>query len=289
MNEIKLLALDLDGTLLNSRGEISKGNLSAIKLAEESGVFVTIATGRRFRDALPVAFSLELNAPIITHNGTLIKHAETLETINVRLISTPTVREILRVGREFGVDAMLSADPHGKGVLLYDTLSEHNIPLKKYIAWAKRLHGAEADEAVHHVESLDKIAPDVETIHISFSGGCALMAELVLILERELGESVKILTTVYTALNFTLIDILPPESSKGFGLKNLADSLALTSSNVMAIGDNFNDLEMLEFAETAVVMGNAMPELLENENYHSTLSNDEDGVALAIEKFILES
>lgn len=289
MNQIKLLTLDLDGTLLTSRGEVSGRNLEAIQLAEKKGVFVTIATGRRFRDALPVAATLKLNAPIITHNGTLIKHAETLETISVLLINSPTVLEILRVGREFGAEAMLSAEPQGKGVLLYDTLSADNIPLQKYIAWAKRLHGAEAAESVKHVASLNDIADELETIHISFSGHCAPMANLQAVLEKELGASVKILTTVYLHLDFTLIDILPPLSSKGYGVHNLAVSLGLTAENVMAMGDNFNDLEMLEYAKTPVVMGNATPELLEDPRFYQTLSNEENGVALAIEKFILET
>src|SRR5688500_41142 len=120
---IKLLALDLDGTLLNSRGKISETNKQAIRKAEEKGVLVTIATGRRFRDARPVALEIEFNAPIITHNGALLKYAESLETVAFSILENETVSEILRVGREFGGDALLSADPHGKGVLLYETVS----------------------------------------------------------------------------------------------------------------------------------------------------------------------
>jgi len=95
------------------------------------------------------------------------------------------------------------------------------------------------------------------------------------------------LTTVYPRLDFTLIDILPPDASKGIGVEKLALLNNLSAENVMAIGDNFNDLEMLKYAGTAVVMGNASLELLEREDFHTTLSNDENGVALAIERFIL--
>ena len=95
------------------------------------------------------------------------------------------------------------------------------------------------------------------------------------------------MTTVYTNLNFTLIDILPPDASKGIGVEKLALLNDLKAENVMTMGDNFNDLEMLEFAGTAVVMGNASPELLEREEFYTTLSNDENGVAAAIEKYIL--
>ncbi len=284
---IKLLALDLDGTLLNSRGEISEINKNAIKQAEEKGVLVTIATGRRFRDALPVGLKLELNAPLITHNGALLKYANTLETVAVSLLEYETVRKILRVGKKFGGDALLSADPNGKGVLLYDTVSDSNIPLQKYIAWSKTLHGAEAENAVHHVENLADILDDLQTVHVSFSGKCAPMIEMERILEKELGATVNILTTVYPHLDFTLIDILPPGASKGIGVEKIARLNNLRAENVMVMGDNFNDLEMLEYAGTPVLMGNASPELLESGRFFETLSNDENGVALAIEKFIL--
>jgi Cof subfamily protein (haloacid dehalogenase superfamily) len=284
---IKLLALDLDGTLLNSRGEIPEENKKAIRRAEEKGVLVTIATGRRFRDALPVGLELELNAPLITHNGALLKYAQTLETVAVSIVAKKIIREVLRVGRDFGADAMISADPCGKGVLLYDRISAENIPLQKYIAWSRRLHGAEAEEAVLHVENLEDVLDEIEAVHVSFSGSCAPMAHLEMILRDELEQGATVLTTVYPSMNFTLIDVLPPDASKGIGVEKLALINNLTAENVMTIGDNFNDLEMLDYAGTAVVMGNASPELLEREEFYTTLSNDENGVALAIEKYIL--
>ena len=284
---IKLLALDLDGTLLDSRGRISETNKQAIRKAEEKGVLVTIATGRRFRDARPVALEAEFNAPIITHNGALLKFAQTLETVAYSLIETETVREILRVGREFGGDALLSCDPHGKGSLLYETVSEDNIPLQKYITWSKRLHGDEAEEAVLHVENLEDVLHETETVHVSFSGNCLPMAEFEMVLKNALHSTANVLTTVYPRLDFTLIDILPPDASKGIGLEKLAVIENCTAENVMVIGDNFNDLQMLEFAGTPVVMGNASPDLLEREEFFTTLSNDESGVAAAIERFIL--
>jgi Cof subfamily protein (haloacid dehalogenase superfamily) len=286
---IKLLALDLDGTLLNSRGKISVENKLAIRQAEEKGVLVTIATGRRFRDARPVALEIGFNAPIVTHNGALLKFAESLQTVEFSLLQTETVREILRVGRETGGDALVSVDPRGLGTLLYDRVSDENLPLKKYIAWSKTLHGDDAEESVRHVENLENILDESEIVHVSFSGACRAMAEMQKILEVELKDSVNILATIYPQLDFTLLDILPPDASKGIGVEKLAVLHGFSRENVMVCGDNFNDLEMLEYAGTAVVMGNAAPELFENENYHQTLSNDESGVAHAIEEFILKN
>ena len=287
MNRIKLLALDLDGTLLNSRGEISEKNLQAIRRAEEKGVLVTIATGRRFRDARPVGLEAELNAPLITHNGALTKYAQTLETVNVSILNQTEARKVLRVGRDFCADAMLSCDPRGLGLLLYDSVSEENVPLQKYIAWSRRLHGDEAENAIRHVSSLEDCLPEVEIVHVSFSGACAPMEELQNALEKELNGAVKVLATVYSAQNFTLLDILHAEASKGYGLRKFAEYRNIEREEIMVVGDNFNDLEMLEFAGTPVVMGNASPALLENPKYRTTLSNDESGVAAAIERFIL--
>lgn len=284
---IKLLALDLDGTLLNSQGKIPEENKLAIRRAEEKGVLVTIATGRRFRDARPVALEIGFNAPILTHNGALIKYADSLDTLKVSLIENETTKEILRVGREFGGDALVSADPKGKGTLLYDTISDDNLPLQKYIVWSKHLHGDEAEEAVHHVEKLEDVLDDNEIIHISYSGNCKPMYELQQILEFELKTSVNVLATIYPKLDFTLLDILPPNTSKGTGLDILARHNKLSHEQIMVCGDNFNDLGMLEYAGTSVVMGNADSSLLEREEFYTTLSNNENGVAAAINKHIL--
>lgn len=285
---IKLLALDLDGTLLNSRGEISQANREAISAAENAGVLVTIATGRRYRDARPVGLKLELNAPLVTHNGALVKYARSLETVGATLLDIEATREIVRVGKQYGGDALVSTDPHGKGSMLYDRVSDDNIPLQKYLAWAARMHGAEAHDAVAHVEDLHDALPDHQVIHISFSGPCEPMQSMLDTLRRELSTEVTILPTVYPRMDFTLIDILPPGVSKGSGVGTIAALNAIARSEVMVIGDNYNDLDMLEFAGQPVIMGNADPGLLERQEFYTTLSNDENGVADAIRRFILE-
>jgi len=284
---IRLLALDLDGTLLDSRGQIPDENREAIRAAEDAGVLVTIATGRRFRDARPVGIELELNAPLVTHNGALLKYAESLETVAASLLDLDTTREIVRVGKQFGGNALVSADPHNKGTLLYDRIPDDNVPLKRYLEWSKRLHGEEAGRAVMHVTDLHDALPDHEVIHISFSGACEPMEQMLEFLNDELVDSVTILPTIYPELDFTLIDILPPDASKGTGLEKLAIMNGLTAENVMAIGDNFNDLGMLEFAETPVVMGNADADLLNRPEFYKTDNNNEGGVAAAIRRFIL--
>jgi len=285
---IKLLALDLDGTTLDSNGQLSEANRNAIGAAEERGVLVTIATGRRFRDARPVGLQLELNAPLITHNGALLKYAQSEEIVSCSPLSPEISLEVVRVGKDYGGDALVSTDPRGHGTLLYDRVSEDNLPLRKYLRWSENLHGGEPGrEGVEHVQNLEAILHEHEIVHISFSGTCDAMSAMMSVLGRELGNSVTILPTIYPHLDFTLIDILPADASKGHGVAKLAELNNLRPENVMTIGDNFNDLEMLEYAGTGVVMGNSDTKLLERTEFYTTLSNDESGVAAAIERFIL--
>lgn len=289
MSEVKLLALDLDGTLVDSNGTIPAANLSAIRKAEEQGVLVTIATGRRYRDALPMAVEARLNTPFLSHNGALTKIIEGHQTVSVDLIPKVTAGKIVENGRDAGGDALVSADPVGKGTMYYESISGENEPLRKYVEWATRLHGDDADESVHKVVSLDETVETRDVIHISFSGTCAPMEELGTHLESSLGDSVNILATVYPHLDFTLLDILPSGVSKAAGLSKMCQENNILPSEIMAVGDNFNDVEMLEFAGLGVVMGNADEELLSRKEFYTTVSNEEAGVAAAIKKFILEN
>lgn len=286
---ISLLALDLDGTLLNGRGQISDRNRTAIDKARAQGVHVALVTGRRFRDSRPIALELGLDVPVIAHNGALTKHAETLETVSVLPLPLAAAREALRVGRELDADALLSDDHEGLGVLVYDRLSGENAAVHKYVAWARRIHGEEEGQrSVRQVNTLEEYL-DHDPIHLAFSGACGKMDQLEERLHAELGATVKILGTKYPEQDFTLIDVVNPSASKGAGVVATAAELGVNPDEIMAIGDNYNDLEMLLFAGTGVVMANAPLSLREIAGLHPTASNSEDGVALAIEQFILNN
>jgi Cof subfamily protein (haloacid dehalogenase superfamily) len=284
---ISLLALDLDGTLLDSRGNISERNRVAIDTARENGVHVALVTGRRFRDSRPVALELGLDVPLISHNGALTKHAATLQTVSVLPLPVAAARDALRVGRAAGADALLSDDHEGLGSLIYDHIRGGNSAANRYITWARRIHGEEEGErAVQQVSALEEYL-DHDPIHLSFSGGCEEMDQLEEVLKTELGSTVKILSTKYLEQDFTLIDIVNAAASKGAGVAATAAELGAMREEIMAVGDNYNDLEMLLFAGTGVVMANAPLTLREIAGLHPTASNREDGVALAIEQFIL--
>ncbi|MBV9928801.1 MAG: HAD family phosphatase [Acidobacteria bacterium] len=283
---IRLIALDLDGTLLDSRGRVPERNRAAIDEARARGVRLALVTGRRFRDARPLALELGLDVPVIAHNGALTKHAHSLETVAAVLMPVEAARAVVRVGREHGADALVSDDHVGAGLLVYDHVSPDNRALAKYIDWSRRVVGEDAAAAIRQVESLDEYL-DHDPLHVAFSGGCASMERLSDVMREELGGGVRLLLTLYPKMDFALLDVLHPEASKGAGLAAVAAEQGLTREEVLAVGDNFNDLEMLEWAGTGVLMGNADSSLHAAGRFHATSTNDEGGVADAIERYVL--
>jgi 5-amino-6-(5-phospho-D-ribitylamino)uracil phosphatase len=246
-----------------------------------------VVTGRRFRDSRPIALELGLDVPLIAHNGALTKHARTLETVAVLPLPLDAARDALQIGREAGADALLSDDYEGPGVLVFDHLSGGNSAAHRYVSWARRIHGdVEGVEAVRQVESLE-VYMDHEPVHLAFSGGCAQMDSLAELLQERLRDRVKILCTKYLEQDFSLLDVVNPAASKGAGVAAAAAELDIAPAEIMAIGDNYNDLEMLLLAGTGVVMANAPHQLRETPGFYPTATNDEDGVALAIERFVL--
>ncbi len=283
---IRMLALDLDGTLLNGRGQISQRNRQTLDRARELGIKVAVVTGRRFRDSRPIALELGLDVPLIAHNGALTKHARTLETVAVLPLPLDAARIALRIGREAGADPLLSDDYEGLGILVFDHLSGENVAVHKYVAWARAIHGDEnGTDAVRQVPSLESYM-DHEPVHLAFSGTCDSMDVLEQLLHDELADRVKVLATKYPAQNFTLLDVMNPAASKGSGVSAAAAELEIGPQEILAIGDNYNDLEMLLMAGTGVVMANAPASLREIRGLHPTASNEDDGVALAIEHFV---
>lgn len=281
---VRFMALDLDGTLLNSRGAVSDRTRSAITEARQRGVRVALVTGRRFRDVRPLALELGLDVPVIAHNGALTKHARTLETVAARLLPLAAARAVIAVAHEFHADALVSDDPEGPGLMVFDEAAARNESLLRYAAWARRIHGPEADEAMRCVPSLTDYL-DHPPLHIGFSGACGEMQLFYEALTTRLGGQVKVLATIYPRQDFTIMDVLHPEASKGAGVAAAAAEAGIAPADIMAIGDNHNDLEMLEYAGLGVLMGNADTHL-RKPGLHLTATNDEDGVALAIERFV---
>ncbi|MBL8167800.1 MAG: HAD family phosphatase [Acidobacteria bacterium] len=274
---IRLLALDIDGTLLTSRGELTARNQTALQAAKQQGVQVVLLTGRRFNSARELVLQLALDIPLVSHNGALTKNIETLETLDFHPLAADITREIIRIGRACGVDMICCDDPHGMGTMVIEGVSEQNKALHRYLE--KYRHSlVEVPDLLQYVQR--------DPIQMMFSGRCDPMDEFAMELERAMDGQIQLFKTRYRSVDLTLLDALSLTASKGESLAKLAREHGVTPDEVMAVGDNYNDLTMLRFAGLGVVMGNA-EEDMKQMGFAVTGSNENSGVADAIEKYIL--
>lgn len=288
---IRLLAIDLDGTLLGPQQKISQRNAAAVAKARAAGVEVCIATGRRHTFAWRVLDALRMPASeiIISSNGTVVR-----ERGGALLHRTQLQREI---SREL---CLAAGEYRDRLVFTFDKVDEAPLaaahPGSLLIESAARLAdilGRWLEENRSDIVEISPIARglDVElAIQAMLCGGIAQMRNVeASIRASRLGESLEICRTEYVARDLAIVDLLPRGCGKGAALAWLAATRGMQREQVAAIGDNFNDLDMLEFAGTSFVIESGAPELVKmarQQGWRLAPSNEQDGVAVAIHEIL---
>jgi Cof subfamily protein (haloacid dehalogenase superfamily) len=281
---VRLAAIDMDGTLLPSFGyELSRRNLKALRAAQEAGIKVVIATGRRAAFATPLLEDLGLRAdmPLITSNGAVIR---TLggEAIDRWTLDVEVARGLCGLLRGFGV-LVFTFDQPGRGELVLEDLSRAEGRMELWVE-ANR-------EAIDVVSPLEQIfesrgAP----IQGMVAGSVGRMREAEKAFEGSQWSSrCACLRTEYPARDLSILDLLPRGISKGAALERLAGRLGIDRFETLAIGDNWNDVDMLEWAGQGFMMGNAARELrtmAKMRGWKQAPSNDRSGVAVVLEAAI---
>ncbi|WP_255485613.1 Cof-type HAD-IIB family hydrolase [Sporosarcina sp. BP05] len=261
-----MIAIDLDGTLLTDNLLISSNTVKAIQKAVEIGTIVTIATGRMFPSAKQFAQQLGINVPLITYQGAIIKDVNEKEVMYERLIPPDIAQKLVDIARKKKIHLQVYQDD-----ILYGE-SEND----KLISYAEEVMVPYTIEP-----DLGKIARHGFTKALFIAEPDCLE-----ILQGELrtlfGERAHIAKSKETYLEVT-----HPEANKGSALLHLAKKLGIDRSEIIGIGDNHNDFELITTAGLGIAMGNAVKELKDSADYIS-LTNNEEGVLHAIEKFILE-
>ncbi len=276
MPQIRLIAIDLDGTLLDSRGGLSADNAAAIHAAVNAGIHVVLVTGRSYPFARPVADPLPASITLIASNGA-VERAMDGSALAARLLDRQVAREVLEATRTFRDSAALIFDRPGERQMVFETMDwEH--PQRK---------GYRARNAAHiaRVSMLEEALTE-DPIQVMFNGDVSVMRELATAL-RESRRRCAVSLTEYEERDFSLVDVTSPQATKGKALAWRAAQLGLTPDEVMAVGDNFNDLEMLEFAGVPVIMENAVA-ALKDRGWTITGHHDRSGVAEAIWKLALD-
>ena len=283
-----LVAIDVDGTLLpNFEKKLSERTARALKSAQDAGIIVVIATGRRQAYVTPLFDGLRLRAdmPLITSNGAVTRTLDGAEVDRCHL-SARVARGLCGLLREFGA-VVFTFDKTGPGELVLENLEQAH---GRISLWVEANRGS-----ILEVKPLEDALPDgpdssFDPIQGMVCGTVEDMrqAEHALSLSPLRAEchSVK---TEYLARNLTIVDLMPMGVSKGWALERLAARLGVDRRETMAIGDNWNDLDMLEWAGQPWIMGNAAEELRimgRMKGWKQALPNDEDGVAVVLERLV---
>jgi Cof subfamily protein (haloacid dehalogenase superfamily) len=278
---VRLVAIDMDGTLLATFAQhVSRRNAQAVRTAQEAGIIVVIATGRRAAYATPLleGVGLRADSPLITSNGAVTR---TLggDPIDHCHMQARVARELCGLLRPFGT-VVFTFDRIGKGELVLEDLEQAHSRIEMWVE-ANR-------HAIEVVRPLENALMDGEDpIQGMVTGTLDQMKKAEAALKQSpLHVFCECVRTEYPARDLSILDLLPPGVSKGWALQRLAASLGIDRKEVMAIGDNWNDVEMLEWAGQAVLMGNAAHELkmkAKLRGWKQAPPNDEDGVAVVLE------
>jgi len=281
---IQLIAIDIDGTLLPSTGlRISPRNCAALRAAEAAGIEIVIATGRRQAYAMPLIaqVGLDENSVMISSNGAVVRGFDG-QLLDRRFLSVETARQLCVALRGYGT-MVFTFDREGAGALVIENLKQLHARIDRW------------------VEANKPYLVEVQPIERAFDAGeepiqgmlCGTVEEMVAaekaLLLSDVAGQIAMHRTEYASRNLSILDLLPPGCSKGAALDCLARIRGLEREHIMAIGDNLNDLEMLDYSGYGVVMGNASAEIrsvAERRGWQVTASNDEDGVAVAIEELL---
>ena len=272
---IRLIGIDVDGTLLDSHGRMPAANCRAIRDAVAAGVHVALVTGRSYPFARPVADHLPSSISLIVSNGA-VERAMDGSTFVRRLLDRLTARQVLDATRRHRHAAALIFDRDFDRQVVYETMNWDHPGRQRY--WSRN-----HSHIAQSVPLEDALIED--PIQVMYNGGVEDMRALFDALRAEI-RGCSIQMTEYLHRDFSLVDVTSLEATKGRALAWRADQLGLTREEVMAVGDNFNDVEMLEFAGHPVVMGNAV-DGLRSRGWHVTGHQDEAGLAQAIERFVL--
>ena len=281
---IRLVAIDMDGTLLPDFSTIvSKRNRSALREAQQAGIVVSIATGRRQAFTAPLLADVGLRAdtPLITSNGAVTRTFSG-DRIDFSHIRPALARSLATLLRGVGMTVFTLDRPTPPDLIVEDMA----IARGRLAKWVEANRGS--IRAVQPIESA--LGDDIDIIQGMAAGTLREMAQAErLLAESPLANQVEVIRTAYPGHDLSILDLLPLGISKRSALERLAARLGIAQQETMAIGDNWNDESMLDWAGTGVLMGNATDELLQlapRRGWRIAPRNTDDGVARMLEMAI---
>ncbi len=273
---VRLLGVDIDGTLLNPEFKISPGDMAALRRAQAVGVEVVLVTGRRHTFALPIAQQLGFDLWVISSNGAVTRSLAG-ETFHRDLLPAETCRRLCIYMREFRGNTVLTFDTDAKGAIVLEHMQELSSSIQRWL-----------EKNLQYIDFVIPIENAItrDPVQAMFCGSIPRMQEALATLAASgLEKDITVLRTEYPVRDLSMVDVLNQGCSKGHALERWAGYRGIPRKEVMAIGDNYNDIEMLAFAGVPFIMGNAAEDL-RRDGWSVTLPNDQNGVAAALEQVL---
>jgi Cof subfamily protein (haloacid dehalogenase superfamily) len=273
--KIRLLAIDIDGTLLNPQKQITPRTREAIRAAREAGIVVTLATARRYRNTAPIATELDVDIPLILCDGALAMHHPGARVLYTQLLAAEVAQQAVDVMVRHGIQPAVH---HING-----TTEETWTGYEEFDNEWVTAYFSVFPEYIRRLNYTDCCSGHPDPLRVvAFAS------------EEIVNTVIPEIAALPCAWNFTRrgsygtaeLAVMNPLCSKASGVALLARHLGVVMEEVMAIGDNNNDLEMLQAVGWSVAMGQA-PDAIKTAAHAVTTSNAEDGVALAIENYAL--
>ncbi|MEG2291119.1 MAG: Cof-type HAD-IIB family hydrolase [Clostridium sp.] len=269
----KLICLDMDGTLLTNKKNITDRNLKAIKMAHDLGVKVVVATGRIFVSASYYGDLIGVKAPVIASNGTYVREKDNDKAIYEEYLGQDSCKLIVDILKKYniepqfyGIDTLYTKEMKF-AALIYEAANKE-MPLNRQVK-IKRIEDWNRLFDDKHIKLIKIMATDLDGEKIKLA-----KKEFVELGDFEVVSSLK-----------NSFEVMRKGTSKGNALRRVCDYYGIDRSEVICVGDNENDISMIEFAGLGVAMGNG-EEMVKAKADYITLTNEEDGVAHVIEKFI---
>lgn len=280
MGSYRLLIIDVDGTLLDGRATLSPRTRQALRRAAASGAIVTLATGRRTRSARPIIADLGVDVPVILHNGALIYDTARDLVLYHHPLPLAVARQVVDLLVASGFQPVAYENAL-RGERLFTGPAEYDNRLT-----ALYLENA-GDALVRRPYQTLLSKDDGDPLRLAVMDEVGRVHDLAARLASVAGCRVLVNTTALMAKHHGLVlEVLEADCSKGRAMEHLARYFDVPLAQVIAIGDHYNDVEMLRTAGLGVAVANAPVEVLACADYVAP-SNEEDGVAHVIERFVL--
>jgi Cof subfamily protein (haloacid dehalogenase superfamily) len=271
--DIRLLVLDIDGTILDESNRARDSVAQAVRSAQQHGVAVALATGRRFRSSLPTHDSIGSSLPLICYEGALIREPRTGFVHRHWTLARSVAAQVLSQTERLSLSGRVSVHFY-----IQDNLYVSNLNA------ASKMYFEESEVGPIVTSGLRQLLSRATTKVMVLSEDDQVITQLSSQLKNSNSR-----TQVKQYKSITSLEVFNPEVNKRFAVKYLAEKMmSLRPENVMAIGDDLTDMGMLEYAGIGVAMGNAPPAVKASADWVTT-TVEKDGVARAVERWILRA